>query len=122
VLLLLLVATGAVIYFGSTLASGTDVPTSGHAAMAFGVIISLDGEQTCSCSIAESCVPAPALSGQLYSPPPPPACARAPQVGKQAQPGFYRFKLGAIETTVVSDGKLAFPAENRANCPLRKSR
>jgi glyoxylase-like metal-dependent hydrolase (beta-lactamase superfamily II) len=40
-----------------------------------------------------------------------PALARAPQVGKQAQPGFYRFKLGTIEITVVSDGTLAFPAE-----------
>src|SRR5271170_2864740 len=40
-----------------------------------------------------------------------PALARAPQAGKQAQPGFYRFKLGAIEITVVSDGTLAFPAE-----------
>ena len=40
-----------------------------------------------------------------------PALARAPQLGKQAQPGFYRFKLGAIEITVVSDGTLAFPAE-----------
>jgi flagellar basal body-associated protein FliL len=41
VLLLLLVATCAVIYFGWALANGTDVPTSGYAAMAFGVIISL---------------------------------------------------------------------------------
>jgi glyoxylase-like metal-dependent hydrolase (beta-lactamase superfamily II) len=40
-----------------------------------------------------------------------PAFARAPQVGKQAQPGFYRSKLGTIEITVVSDGTLAFPAE-----------
>ena len=40
-----------------------------------------------------------------------PAFARPPQPGKQAQPGFYRFKLGAIEITVVSDGTLAFPAE-----------
>src|SRR5260370_36252659 len=40
-----------------------------------------------------------------------PALARAPQAGKQAQPGFYRFKLGTIEITVVSDGPLAFPAE-----------
>jgi len=39
------------------------------------------------------------------------ALARAPQVEKQAQPGFYRFKLGTIEITVVSDGTLAFPAE-----------
>src|SRR6195256_6878118 len=41
VLLSLLVATGVVIYLGWTLANGTDVPTSGYAAMAFGVIISL---------------------------------------------------------------------------------
>src|SRR5260370_8162703 len=40
-----------------------------------------------------------------------PALARAPQAGKQAQPSFYRFKPGAIEITVVSDGRLAFPAE-----------
>ena len=41
VLLSLLVATGVVIYLGWTLANGTDGPTSGYAAMAFGVIISL---------------------------------------------------------------------------------
>jgi flagellar basal body-associated protein FliL len=41
VLLALLVATGVVIYLGWTLANGTDVPTSGYAAMVFGVIISL---------------------------------------------------------------------------------
>src|ERR1700749_1020604 len=41
----------------------------------------------------------------------PPALARVPQVGNQAEPGFYRFKLGTIEITVVSDGTLAFPAE-----------
>lgn len=40
-----------------------------------------------------------------------PALAHAPQAGKQAQPSFYRFKLGAIEITVVSDGTVAFPAE-----------
>src|SRR6202023_3895807 len=40
-----------------------------------------------------------------------PALARAPQVGKHAQPGFSRFKLGTIEITVVSDGTVAFPAE-----------
>ena len=40
-----------------------------------------------------------------------PALARAPQAGERAQPGFYRFKLGTIEITVVSDGTLAFPAE-----------
>src|ERR1700675_1210956 len=43
--------------------------------------------------------------------PPPPALAHAPQAGERAQPGFYRFKLGTIEITVVSDGTLAFPAE-----------
>jgi hypothetical protein len=41
----------------------------------------------------------------------PAALARAPQPGKRAQPGFYRFKLGAFEITVISDGTLAFPAE-----------
>ncbi len=41
VLLSLLVATGVVVYHGWTLGNGTDVPTSGYAAMAFGVIISL---------------------------------------------------------------------------------
>src|SRR3979409_1758715 len=43
--------------------------------------------------------------------PTPPALAHAPQAGKRAQPSFYRFKLGTIEITVVSDGTLAFPAE-----------
>src|SRR4051812_6826864 len=37
--------------------------------------------------------------------------AHARQAGKQAQPSFYRFKLGTIEITVVSDGTLTFPAE-----------
>jgi len=41
VLLSLSVAAGVIVYFGWTLADGTDVPTSGYAAMAFGVIISL---------------------------------------------------------------------------------
>ena len=41
VLLSLLVATGVVIYLGWTLGNGADVPTSGYAAMGFGVIISL---------------------------------------------------------------------------------
>src|SRR5258707_14960531 len=41
VLLSLLVATGVIVYLGWTLGNGTDVPTSGYAAMAFGVIISL---------------------------------------------------------------------------------
>src|SRR6202166_3074620 len=40
-----------------------------------------------------------------------PALAHAPEMGKRAQPGFYRFKLGTIEITVISDGMLAFPAE-----------
>ena len=40
-LLSLLVATGVVMYFGWTLGNGTDVPTSGYAAMALGVIVSL---------------------------------------------------------------------------------
>src|SRR6201989_2711668 len=40
-----------------------------------------------------------------------PALAHAPQTGAKAQPSFYRFKLGTIELTVVSDGTVAFPAE-----------
>jgi glyoxylase-like metal-dependent hydrolase (beta-lactamase superfamily II) len=40
-----------------------------------------------------------------------PALAHAPQAGKRAQPSFYRFKLGTMEITVISDGTLAFPAE-----------
>ena len=40
-----------------------------------------------------------------------PALAHAPQGGERAQPSFYRFKLGTIEITVVSDGTLHFPAE-----------
>jgi mannitol-specific phosphotransferase system IIBC component len=41
VLLLLLAGTIAAIYLGWRLASGTDVPASGYAAMALGVIVSL---------------------------------------------------------------------------------
>jgi glyoxylase-like metal-dependent hydrolase (beta-lactamase superfamily II) len=40
-----------------------------------------------------------------------PALASAPQLGKPVQSGFYRFQLGTIEITVVSDGTLPFPAE-----------
>src|ERR1700734_907312 len=40
-----------------------------------------------------------------------PALAYAPQMGKPTQPTFYRFKLGTIEVTVISDGTLVFPAE-----------
>ena len=37
-----------------------------------------------------------------------PARAAAPQVGKQA-PGFYRYKVGSIEMTVISDGARTAP-------------
>src|SRR3984893_17827313 len=40
-----------------------------------------------------------------------PALAHAPQAAERPQPSFYRFKLGTIEITVISDGTLAFPAE-----------
>src|SRR5260221_7043741 len=40
-----------------------------------------------------------------------PALAQAAKAGWRAQPCFYRFKLGTIEITVVSDGTVAFPAE-----------
>jgi len=66
-----------------------------------------DGERICSCSTAGcSCVPALPPPGPLHSPPPPWPMRPG---GQAAQPGFYRFKLGAIEITVVSDGTLAFP-------------
>jgi glyoxylase-like metal-dependent hydrolase (beta-lactamase superfamily II) len=40
-----------------------------------------------------------------------PALAHASQGAKRVQPSFYRYKLGSIEMTVVSDGTLEFPAE-----------
>src|SRR6201988_4416495 len=52
-----------------------------------------------------------AAAGAAALAPTVPALAHAPQKGKRAQPSFYRFKLGTIEITVVSDGTLAFPAE-----------
>jgi glyoxylase-like metal-dependent hydrolase (beta-lactamase superfamily II) len=52
-----------------------------------------------------------AAAGAAALAPTVPALAHAPQAGKRAQPSFYRFKLGTIEITVVSDGTLAFPAE-----------
>src|SRR6202035_668369 len=55
--------------------------------------------------------PAAVAVGAAALAPTAPALARAPQASKQAQPSFYRFKLGTIEITVVSDGTLAFPAE-----------
>jgi hypothetical protein len=36
----------------------------------------------------------------------PVALARAPQLGKQTQPGFYRFKLDAIEIARVPGGNV----------------
>src|ERR1700736_2969458 len=55
--------------------------------------------------------PAAVAIGAAALAPTAPALAREPQVGKQAQPSFYRFKLGTTEITVVSDGTLAFPTE-----------
>jgi glyoxylase-like metal-dependent hydrolase (beta-lactamase superfamily II) len=52
-----------------------------------------------------------AAAGAAALAPTVPASAHLPQAGERAQPGFYRFKLGTIEVTVVSDGKVAFPAE-----------
>ena len=37
-----------------------------------------------------------------------PARAQAPQVGTQA-PGYYRYRVGEFEVTVVTDGALTFP-------------
>jgi hypothetical protein len=51
--------------------------------------------------------------------------APASQASRRAQPGFYRFKLGAIEITVVSDGSRSRPktlwgdrAEDEGEGPL----
>src|ERR1700724_2320465 len=52
-----------------------------------------------------------AVGAAALAAPAAPALAHAPQAGRRAQPSFYRFKLGTIEITVVSDGTLAFPAE-----------
>jgi glyoxylase-like metal-dependent hydrolase (beta-lactamase superfamily II) len=39
------------------------------------------------------------------------AHAAAPQLGKQA-PGFYRYKVGSLQVTVVTDGARSFPLPN----------
>jgi len=52
-----------------------------------------------------------AAAGAAALAPTAPALAYSPQIGKPTQPTFYRFKLGTIEVTVVSDGTLVFPAE-----------
>jgi glyoxylase-like metal-dependent hydrolase (beta-lactamase superfamily II) len=52
-----------------------------------------------------------AVGAAALAPTAAPALAHAPQAGKRPQPSFYRFKLGAIEITAVSDGTVAFPAE-----------
>jgi glyoxylase-like metal-dependent hydrolase (beta-lactamase superfamily II) len=41
-----------------------------------------------------------------------PAFATAPQAAKQA-PGFYRYKVGAFEITVVTDGAATFPLPDK---------
>jgi len=43
---------------------------------------------------------------------PAPAFAAAPPAGKQA-PGFYRYKVGAFEITVVTDGAATFPLPDK---------
>jgi glyoxylase-like metal-dependent hydrolase (beta-lactamase superfamily II) len=48
---------------------------------------------------------AAAVAGLTAGLPPRPAFAKAPQLGTQA-PYFYRFRIGSIEATVVSDGAL----------------
>jgi glyoxylase-like metal-dependent hydrolase (beta-lactamase superfamily II) len=52
-----------------------------------------------------------AAVGAVALAPTTPALAHAPRAGEKAQPSFYRFKLGTIGLTVLSDGTLAFPAE-----------
>jgi hypothetical protein len=69
-----------------------------------------DGEETRS-TAGRSCVPALPPSGPPHSPPPPPPWPVRPKRASGRSPSFYRFELGTIEITVVSDGTLAFPAE-----------
>ncbi len=49
-----------------------------------------------------------AIGTALAAPLASPALAKAPMLGTQA-PAFYRFKIGAFEATVISDGPLQFP-------------
>ena len=51
---------------------------------------------------------AAALAAAAPFAPSSPAVAAAPASGRQA-PGFYRYKVGAIEVTVVTDGIIRFP-------------
>jgi glyoxylase-like metal-dependent hydrolase (beta-lactamase superfamily II) len=53
-----------------------------------------------------------AAAGVLARAPAGPASAAAPPTGKQA-PGFYRYKVGDIEVTVVTDGANTFPIPDR---------
>jgi glyoxylase-like metal-dependent hydrolase (beta-lactamase superfamily II) len=50
--------------------------------------------------------------GALVGSPPTPVNAAAPPSGKQA-PGFYRYKVGTHEVTVVTDGANTFPIPDR---------
>src|ERR1700722_10085056 len=52
-----------------------------------------------------------AVGAAALAPSIPALAAHTPQAAERPQPGFYRFKLGTIEITVISDGTLAFPAE-----------
>ena len=45
-----------------------------------------------------------------------PGWAAAPLAAKQA-PGFYRFKVGSLEVTVISDSNVAFPADGLWKAP-----
>jgi glyoxylase-like metal-dependent hydrolase (beta-lactamase superfamily II) len=52
-----------------------------------------------------------------------PARGAAPQIGRQA-PGWYRYMVGDIEVTVVTDGTLSFPLTDSyvINAPLEEVR
>src|SRR6202020_952222 len=52
-----------------------------------------------------------AVGAAALAPSIPALAAHTPQAAERPQTGFYRFKLGAIEITVISDGTLAFPPE-----------
>lgn len=48
------------------------------------------------------------------------AGAAVPQAGKQA-PGYYRYKLGSFEVTVVTDGKSRVPVTDGFVTNVRKA-
>lgn len=62
---------------------------------------------------------AAAIAATLPFPSPAPVRASAPVAGKQA-PGFYRYKVGSFEVTVVTDGVVQFPVTDALVLNVKK--